>query len=193
METNKLSPEKSLELITQVINEARTKVEENGFIYMFWGALIAIAALSQFVLLTYEYYHIHYYPYFLMPIGGIFTGYYFSKKGKTPQNQISKIISIGWMVLSVNMMILGFVFATTLKEHLTPIILILQGVGLIISGGAIKSKLLLYAGIAINISGLVCFNLAWIYHPLLSGVVAIIAIFIPGLILMIQHKNRSNV
>ena len=46
METDKLSPEKSLELITQVITQARNKFEENGFIYMFWGALIAIASIE---------------------------------------------------------------------------------------------------------------------------------------------------
>lgn len=193
METDNLSPEKSFELITQIINEARTKFEENGFIYMFWGALIAIASLSQFMLLTYEYYSINYYPYFLMPVGGIFTGYYFSKKKKSSQNQISKIVTVVWVALSLNMMLLGFVFANVLRESLIPVILILQGVGMVISGGAVKSKLLMYAGIAVNLSGFVCFNLDWLYHSLLAGVVAIIAIFIPGLISMIKHKKEQHV
>jgi len=37
------------------------------------------------------------------------------------------------------------------------------------------------------------FYLDWIYYPLLSGIVATVAIFFPGLILMIQHKNSKNV
>ncbi len=194
METDSLTPEKSFELITQVITEARTKFTENGFIYMFWGALIAIASLSQFILLKNEYYSINYYPYFLMPIGGIFTGYYFSKKkNKSKQNQISKIVSVVWIVLSLNMMLLGFVFANVLRESLIPVILILQGVGMVISGGAVKSKLLMYAGIAVNMAGFVCFNLDWIYHSLLAGIVAIIAIFIPGVISMVKHKKEHNV
>ncbi len=193
METDNLSPEKSFELITQVINEARNKFEENGFIYMFWGALIAIASLSQFVLLKNEYYSIHFYPYFLMPLGGIFTGYYFSKKKKSNHNQISKMVSTVWIVLSINMMILGFVFATVLKESLIPVILILQGVGMVISGGAVKSKLLMYAGIAVNISGFVCFSLDWIYHPLLAGCVALFAIMVPGIILMVKYKKEQHV
>ncbi len=193
METDNLSPEKSFELITQVINEARNKFEENGFIYTFWGALIAIATLSQFVLLKNEYYSISYYPYFLMPLGGIFTGYYFSKKKTNKGNLISKIVSIAWIVLSLNMMILGFVFATVLKESLIPVILILQGVGMVISGGAVKSKLLMYAGIVVNISGMICFNLDWSYQPLLAGIISIIAILIPGIILMNKHKKAQNV
>lgn len=193
MENEKLTPKESLELITQAITQARGKFEENGFIYMFWGLLIALATFSQFILLKNEYYEIHWYPYFLMPIGAVVSAVYFSKKKKDNHNQISKIVSMLWIVLSLNMMILGFVFATVIKENLIPFILILQAVGMLISGGLLKTKLLIYAGLVINVSGFICFYLDWTYHPLLSGIVATIAIFIPGLILMIQHKNRKNV
>ncbi len=191
MQTDKLSPEKSLELITQVITQARNKFEENGFIYMFWGALIAITSISQFVLLKNEYYEINWYPYLLMPIGAIYSTIYFSKKKrKNKQNLISKIVSALWIVLSINMMILGFLFANNLKENLIPIILILLSIGTIVSGTSIKSKLLLYSGIFIGLSAFSCFYLEWIYHPLLMGIVSIITILIPGIILMVQHKRK---
>jgi len=193
METPNLTPEKSLEIITQVINEARTKLEENGFIYVFWGVLTAIASISQFILLKNEYYDINYYPYFLMPLGGIYTGYYFYRKGKAKPNQIGKIVSVAWVTISLNIMILAFAFSYILQEHLTPIILILLGIGLFISGGAIKSRLIIVSGILINISGYICFNLKWINHSLLMCIVSIIAILIPGIILMIEHKRKKNV
>jgi len=194
METNKLSPEKSLELITQVITQARNKFEENGFIYMFWGALIAITSISQFVLLKNEYYNISWYPYLLMPIGAIYSTIYFlKKKGKSKQNMISKMVSALWIVLSINMMILGFLFANNLKENLIPIILILLSIGTIVSGTSIKSKLLLYSGIFIGLSAFLGFYFEWIYQPLLMGIVSIITILIPGIILMVQHKRKENV
>ncbi len=194
METNKLSPEKSLELITQVITQARNKFEENGFIYTFWGILIAITSISQFILLKNEHYDINWYPYLLMPIGAIYsTIYYSKKKGKSKQNLISKIVSALWIVLSINMMILGFLFANNLKENLIPIILILLSIGTIVSGTSMKSKLLLYSGIFIGLSAFLCFYLEWIYHPLLMGIVSIIAVLIPGIILMVQHKKKENV
>ncbi len=191
MQTDKLSPEKSLELITQVITQARNKFEENGFIYLFWGALIAITSISQFVLLKNEYYDINWYPYLLMPIGSIYSAIYFSKrKRKNKQNLISKIVSALWIVLSINIMILGFLFANNLKENLIPIILILLSIGTIVSGTSIKSKLLLYSGIFIGLSAFSCFYLEWIYHSLLMGIVSIIAILIPGIILMVQQKRK---
>ena len=88
METDTLSPKQSLELITQVIAQARNKFEENGFIYIFWGILIAIASISQFILLKKEYYDIHWYPYLLMPMGSIYSVYYFSKKKGKNQQEI---------------------------------------------------------------------------------------------------------
>lgn len=190
MKTQNLTPEKSFEIITQVIREAKTKFEENGFIYVFWGTLITIASISQFILLKNEYYDINYYPYFIMPFGGVYTGYYFSKKKKSKRNQISKIVSFTWIGLSLNMMILGFLFAPALKENLTPILLILLSLGIIVSGVSIKSRLLLFSGVFINISAFICFKLEWIYHPLLMGIVSVIAVLIPGIILMIQYKRR---
>ena len=194
METDKLSPEKSLELITQVITQARNKFEENGFIYMFWGALIAITSISQFILLKNEYYSISWYPYLLMPIGAIYsTIYYSKKKGKSKENLISKIVTALWIVLSINMMILGFLFGNNLKENLIPILLILLSIGTIVSGTSIKSKLLLYSGVFIGLSAFLGFYLEWIYQPLLMGIVSVIAILIPGIILMVQHKRKENV
>jgi len=191
MENINLSPEKSFELITQVITQARNKFEENGFIYMFWGALIAITSISQFILLKNEYYDIDWYPYLLMPIGSIYTGFYFSKrKVKSKQNLISKIVSALWVVLTFNLLILGAVFGHYLKQNLIPIILILLAIGVTVSGTAVKSKLLLYSGILINILAFVCFYLDWIYHPLLMSIVSILAFFIPGLLLMIKYKKQ---
>lgn len=194
MEKDKLSPEQSLELITQVITQARNKFEENGFIYVFWGALITIASISQFVFLKNRAYDISWYPYLLMPIGAIYTSIYFAKKKKkrTP-NLIGKIVSVLWIVLSVNMMILGFLFANNLKENLIPLILILLSIGIVVSGTSLKSKLLLFSGIFIGLSAIIGFYLDRIYQPLLMGIVSLIAILIPGIILMVQHKKEKNV
>ena len=147
METEILSAEKSLELIANTINEARSKFEENGFIYVFWGILIVIASFSQFFLLKYEYYEINYYPYFLMPLGGIFTGFYFYKKEKGKTNQIGMIMGMTWTIIGINMMLFSFIYGQYLRENLTPVILVLLGIGIFNSGGSIKSKLLITSGI----------------------------------------------
>lgn len=194
MQTEKLSAEKSLELITEVITQARKKFEENGFIFMFWGALIAIAAIGQFLLLKHEYYTVNWYPYFLMPLGAIYSLYYFSKKEKNSKhNQISMIVSYAWIFLSINMLVMGFLLGRILIENLIPVILVLLAVGTIISGVSVKSRLLVLSGVLINLSAIVGFYIPILYQPLLMGIVAIVAVFIPGLILMMQYKRKGNV
>ncbi len=193
MENQNLTPEKSFELITQVINDAKSKFEENGFIYAFWGVLDAVAAFGQFFLLRNGYQNINYYPYFLLPLGAIYTGYYYYKKGRGRQNQIGKMLSFAWIAVLLNVFILGFLLSGILKQQLIPVILILVGIGIIVTAGAIKSRLILYSGIIINFAGLACFGLEWIYQSLLLGVVSVVALLIPGIILMVQHKKRQNV
>ncbi len=193
MEDQNLTPEKSFELINQVINAAKTRFEENGFIYAFWGLLGTVAALGQFILLKNGYYSINYYPYFVMPLGAIYTVYYYYKKGRSGQNQISRMVSISWTAVVLNIFILGFLLPVILRQQIIPIILILLGIGTIVSASAIKSKLKLYSGVIINLAGLACFRLEWIYQPLLLGIVFAIAILIPGIILMVVHKRRQNV
>lgn len=195
MDNNDLTPERSLELITQVITQARSRFQENGFIYMFWGALVAIATISQFFMLKSGLYNTSWYPYMLMPLGGIFSFiYFYRRKSDRGGNQINKIVSICWIFLSFNLLILGFVFSHVLKENLMPILLILMSIGTIVSGISIKSSLILFSGIFINFSAFICFTIDWMYQPLLMSVVSVVAILIPGIVLMIKYnKQKENV
>lgn len=191
VESDKLSVEQSLQIITDVIEEAKSRFEENGIIYIFWGILIPTACLSQFVLLKNEYYDIHLYPYFLMPVGAALTFFYFSKKQKPKSNLIFKINLYIWSMLSINMLLLSFLFGSILQNHLIPIILLLMSIGLLISGISIKSKLLILPAIFVNLSNFIAFYLSYSHQLLLISVVAIVAFFIPGVILLIYDKRKK--
>lgn len=194
MQTEHLSPEQSLRLITKVVQQARNRFEENGFIYIFWGTLVATASFAQYFLLTNGYESINWIPYLLMPLGGIFTFIYYNRKRKPKSNnQISRIISVTWIALSTNIMILGFLFSLLLQSFLVPVILLLLAIGLVISGVALKSNLLLFPGILVNILAFACFHIDWLYHSLAMGFAAIVAILIPGILLMLKNKRSINV
>ncbi|MFV0266757.1 MAG: hypothetical protein ACK5HT_06445 [Draconibacterium sp.] len=158
---------------------------------MFWGALIALTSIGQYVLFKSEFYEINWYPYLLMPVGGIYSWVYFSRKKKSSPNQISRIISCAWIVLSLNMMLLGFLFWPSLKENLIPVLLILLSIGIIISGVSVQSKILLLSGLLINVSAFICFKIEQAFQPLMMGIVAIVAVLIPGILLMIKQKRKN--
>ena len=115
MNAEQLSPEQSLELITEVIKEAKSRFEENGVIYCMWGAILAFAALLQYGLLKSGQEEISYYGYFIVPIGALISWYYYPRKKASRKNQVSSNISITWGVVSMNLMILGFFFNYVLQ------------------------------------------------------------------------------
>lgn len=192
MNREQLTPERSLEIITQAISEAKTKFEEDGLIYVFWGSLTAIAAFSQFFLMQAERYDISFYPWFLMPFGGIFSFWYYARKNKGKSNKVSEMVSICWATISMNILILSFGFAPFLQASLIPLILIFIGMGMVITGKIVRSNVIFIPGLLLDIIGFVCFAVEWIYQPLLMGVAAILGFLIPGLILMRNYKRLKN-
>lgn len=192
MKSKELSPQESIQLIGQMIEEAKTRFSENGFIYIFWGLFVSLIALGQFLLLYNEFYAINWYPYLAIPFGMVFTMLYYRKKAKKrTTNQISNLIGNIWIVLAVNKMILGFFFAPILGENLNPVILILLAIGILVSGLALKSNILIASSILINIAGIICFKVDWLYQPLVLSTSSFLAVMVPGVYLFVQSKNRN--
>lgn len=191
MDPKPLTPEKSLALIAQVIGEAKTKFEENGVIYAMWGVMLAFAALFQYAMLKTDQAEISFYGYLLLPLGSLFSWYYYAKRKTGKQNQVSRNVSTSWGIISLNLLVLGFFFNAVLQDNLIPVLLILMGIGTAISGSLIRSQLILIAGILLNVSGFICFQLDWINRPLLLGVSAILFILVPGLLLMAKYQRKN--
>ncbi len=193
METNNLTPEKSFEIISQMIEDAKNRFEENGFIYVLWGVLLGIASFTHFYLIQLELHQYSGYPYFLMPLGVVITWVYMARKKHTGKNQIGRIVGDIWMFISVNLLILGFAFHSILDTNLIPVMLILIAIGMGLSGIALKSNIKIFAAIAINLLGFICFMINWMYHPLIMGIAAVLGILLPGVIFMFNNKKNQNV
>jgi hypothetical protein len=190
MNNHVFTPEKSLELITQIISEAKSKFEENGFTYILWGSLISVASIAQFLLLQHKVYQFNFYPYFILPFGGVATWIYYRKKGKaTSKNVISSIISGTWIALAINLMVLGFVYSSYFNALLIPVMLILLGIGYVMSGISIRNRLVVLSGVVINLSSFVCIHLPWEYHSLMLSLVSLLFVLGPGLVFKINRKK----
>src|ERR1043166_3591417 len=114
METNEkqLNETQSLEVIQQMLNKVKSGIEDDSFYYIFWGWLVFIAAISNFILmnLNVEWAAA---PWFLMILGGIVTFFYGMKqdknrKVKTYADDFIKFPLISFGVSMV--MVIGFSF-----------------------------------------------------------------------------------
>lgn len=187
------SPQDSLAVISSMIREARQRYEENGVIFMLWGISIALVAAAQFYLMYIDMAGASGIPYLALILTGIYTGYYYRKvpvrKGSNP---ISRIMKLVWSALGINLFILGFGFFFKLGYNLIPIIMIIQGFGLILSGAAIRSRTFLGAGVLTQVGGYLGFFLAPLFQPLLLAGMGIFALFVPGYTLY-RNKQKQDV
>jgi hypothetical protein len=191
METKELTPSESLALITNVILEAKSRFRDNGFSFIFLGLCSFISSLGQFVLLRLEYYQVNYYPYFIMPVAGIVTYFYYRKKRKAvkSKNVIGTLFSIISMIMGLNLMISGFFFWEKFGIALIPFMLILFSIWSALTGVLIKNKIFLISGIVINLMAYCSFFIGRDYHPLILSIVSLIGIVIPGIVLNYSSKK----
>ena len=187
-----LTPQESLELINEMISGARSRMKENGFVYLFWGWLILVCALGQFILLKLGYETINYYPYFLVIPGAIYTFIFESRKHGREKNSdyTGKIMIAVWFTGAINMIIAGFVFAPLLQMSPVPIILLLLAMATIVSGAAVKFKALIWGGIICNAAGIASVFLPYEFHPVMVIIGIIAADLVPGYILRKKFKRN---
>jgi hypothetical protein len=54
-EWEKLSAQESLDIITTMISEAKGKAQQNGFHFLLWGWVVAMANLGMYILTQLDY------------------------------------------------------------------------------------------------------------------------------------------
>ena len=190
-----LSKEKSLEIIHQMINQAKTNITDNGLSWLLWGIMIFLASLST---------------YFFLYIGSdnIFLGWnifgivtiilllydIFRPKKKLVSTYVSdlmKLVDIGFIIclftiiFSINVAVGangGFGFFLMIFAFM-----------MLIKGGAIKSRSLMIGAVVNWAGAIVMFiNKEFKYDMLIMAAAVLIGYIIPGILLWRQYRKLNN-
>lgn len=195
MENENFSPEQSLQLISQMITEAKKEITDNGFLYLLWGWLVFIAAVSNFVLLKFEYEYAFISWPTLMPLGGIISIIYgFTQKKKNAKKTktwVDHVFMYTWIAFAVTLMITLSAAYKLGWETIYPFIMLLYGIGTFISGGIMKFKPLIIGGIVCWIVAGIAFYVKFEYQLILLIVAIVGSYIIPGH--MLKYKYNKNV
>ena len=191
MTHKEFTPSESLNLITNIILEAKSRFKDNGFAFIFIGLCCFISSLGQFILLKLEYYQVSYYPYFIMPVAGVITYFYYKKKRSAvkSRNIIGSLLSLFGIILGLNLMIAGFFFWKKFNIALLPFMLIMFSLWPLLTGVIIRNRLFIALGVIVNIIAYCSFFIGWEYHPLVLSVVSLIGIVLPGIVLNYTRKE----
>jgi len=198
METdNDFSPQQSLALIESMINRAKDKFADDGFMYLIWGWLVFFCSLFQFVLLHVYNYPKHYYVWLATIPVFIFQAFYVSKKSKrkTVSTYTDYIIGFVWITFAIVIVLLGFVVGLlTTGEyytHIVHILLAVYGMPVFLTGVIVKFRPLIFGGIACWILCIIStFISNYDYQFLCIPLAMLLAWIIPGYMLRAKFKQQ---
>ena len=190
-----LSKEKSLEIIQQMINQAKSNISDNGLGWLLWGSMIIAASVSTYIFIEVDAEQI-----FLgWNIFGLITIVLLTydifkpkrKKVRTYIDDLLRLVDIGFIVSL-------FIIIFSINVAVSPnsgfgFFLMIFGFLMLIKGGAVKSRALMI-GAAVNWLGAIAIfiNKEFKYDMLIMAGAVLIGYIIPGLLLWQQYKKAND-
>lgn len=190
-----MSNTESLQIIQQMINQAKTNITDNGLGWLLWGTLIFLASLS-----TYFFIYTGADNIFLgWNIFGVFSIVMLSydifkpkkKKVRTYVDDLLRFVDIGFIICLFTV-IFSINFAVSPNAGFG-FFLMIFAFQMLIKGGAVKSRSLI-TGAAVNWTGAIAIfiNKDFKYDMLIMAAAVLIGYIIPGLLLWLKYRKLNN-
>jgi hypothetical protein len=191
----KMSEAESMQLITSMINKAKNRFNENGFLYLLWGWVVLGCCLAQFIIVQIFDSSQGYLVWILTWVVVIYQIIYLRRRKQKDfvQTYTGEITAYIWIAFVIAIAVSVFVCIQFEQQQLiNPVILVLYGIPVFLSGGLLKFSALIYGGIF-------CWLLAFIspfvnpnYQVLLIGAAITVAWIIPGYLLRYRYLNQMK-
>jgi hypothetical protein len=186
-ETEKLSPQQSLDLITQMINQAKGNVRDSSFYYLFWGWILISAHIGSFILNRMEFD----YPYAVWLIvipAWIVSFVYGSRQSKKHNRTITHLEKVNitlWVCFGILAVVIPF-FGSFINYQINSIILLFGSLATVTSGVILKYRPSMVGGGVFFVGGILCFFLSGEAQSLLSAGTIALGYLVPGYMLKSQ-------
>lgn len=195
MNQENFSPQQSLQLIDAMINKAKNRFSENGFLYLLWGWLILFCSVGHFILIKVNWFkhpELIWASCWLAVIVQVVYLIRAEKKEKV-KTYSENIISFIWVGFGISMFVTAVILEKLqLWDRLSTFYLLLYGMPTFLSGAVMQFK-------PLKIGGAICWLLAIasvfcypLYGLLLLGAAVIAAWIIPGYLLKAKFKQQNN-
>jgi hypothetical protein len=184
----------SMQLISSMINKAKNRFNETGFLYLLWGWVILICCFAQFIATYFFKSENAYYIWFVTWIVVVYQVFFLRKKRKarkvkTYTDDINQFV---WITFFICGMLLVFILIQfKAYEVINPAILVMYGMPTFLSGIILKFKPLLIGGIFCWLFAAVSpfidieFQLLFIAASIIAGWI------IPGYLLKQKFKKEN--
>jgi hypothetical protein len=182
-ESENLSAQQSLDIITSMIREAKGNVQQNGFHFLLWGWVVAAADLGMYLLSKLEYSH----PYVVWAItipAWIVSMWVGFRQGKS-ERKTTHLNSInGWLWICFGICIFTLIaFGGKLNYQLNPLIITICAIPTFMSGIIIRFRPLMLGGAVLWAAGIISFLTPMENQPLIGAAAIVCGYLVPGYLL----------
>lgn len=187
-----MNNEESLRIIRSMIESTKQDLRDNGSWFLLWGWLVFVACITHFVLMEVGY-EKPYLAWMLMPLGGVISiikgmREEKSQKVKTHIDEFMKHVLIAFLVSLF--IVLGF--GPKLGLNTYPLIMMVYGFWLYISGGAINFRPLQIGGMINWALTIVAFFVGFDIQLVLLAAAVLLGYIIPGYILRSRYNKAAK-
>lgn len=193
MQPENFSPKESLLLIDNMINQAKNRFSENGFLYLLWGWVILLSSVGHFILIKLQLFKHPEMIWMSTWLTIIYQVIYLVRKRKqeTVKTYSEHIIGYVWMVFGISLGMISFILSKTNNwEAMNPLLLMMYGMPTFLSGVIMRFTALKVGGIICWCLSVVAVLVAPVYVLLLLAVAVISAWIVPGYLLRKKFKNQ---
>jgi hypothetical protein len=192
-EEKMLTEKESLELITTMINQAKRAYEETGISALLWGSVVVFCSLVSFVN-----YYFHFpwadYIWFLTTIAVAPQIIIAIREGKRKKFKSYDGVAIRsvWISFGIGIFLFSFFAGWFNVQHAETVFLIFYGIPTFTSGMITRFRPMIYGGIICWLIAIISMYVGFHYTMLLTAIAAIVAWFIPGLILRKRYLTLKK-
>jgi hypothetical protein len=189
-----MTGEESFELIRRMIDTAKEEIEDDSVYYLLWGWLVFISCMVQYVQIQLNLPMQGIAWAILMPLGGIITMIYARSQAKKSRKKsyIDDVMKYVIIAFLASLLIVLF-FQSKLELGTYPMVMVIYGIWLFISGGALKFKPLIIGGIINWILAIVAFFTPFETQLLILALAVLLGYIYPGILLKFRFKRKNVV
>jgi len=195
MEEKQIHPNESLAIISSMIDTAKNKIADDGFLYIFWGWNVLLAAM------------IHYFTVkvgipggalswaVLMPLGGLVSAIYGRKQRKKERvrTYVDEYLGYNWMAFLIGLFITLIMMSVHGWKVSYFFVMLLYGMATFISGGLLRFRPLLIGSLFSFVFAIVSVFAGELDQLLCISAAILCSYLIPGYMLRSKYRSQQNV
>lgn len=189
-----LSAEESFRLIQSMIEKTKGDAADNIFYFLFWGWLVFMICILQYILMVWVGYEKHYMAWSLLWIGFVVTMVHAWKKKREARAETYMGASMKylWTAIGISFFVLGCFCAISRLHNCFPLFILLYAIGTFASGFFLKFRPFVAGGIICWILTIVAAFATEEIQVLLTALALLASYIIPGHLLRIRYQKQKQ-